>query len=256
MASPSTASAGSASDARACNASRPVAAPPPATITCARHGKSPSLGARSASSAGSVTSTRAALSASMAAQSAAPSRVFSGTATAPIRRAPKNTAVHPRPSGSSSATRCPLSTPRPRSALPVRQASARSSPYVVGPSAVTTAGRAPPPAATWSSRKAGTAEERQPPDRADDQQRRVEDDEGQVDATAVAGGEEHEQPERERERHRQRDGAKPRQRFHRSAFQSKSFQNWNSMRSTTPVNFSRLSSHAAHSSLTERNCAM
>ena len=49
--------------------------------------------------------------------------------------------------------------------------------------------------------------------------------EGHVVAMAVAGGEEHHDPEREREGHCQRDGAKPPQRFHRPAPQSKSFQN-------------------------------
>src|SRR5262249_40765887 len=128
-----------------------------AATTCARCGAAASVGARSPSSEGSATSTRAPLSASIADHAAPPSRVFSGTATAPMRSAPKNVATHASPSGSSSATRWPGSTPSARSAWPVRQTSTRSSEYVVSPAGVTTAGQSPLPAATSSARKEGVA---------------------------------------------------------------------------------------------------
>ena len=140
-------------------ASRPSSVPAPAPVaTIARRwGTSLSADCNAPSSVGSATSTRARLSRSNTTHSAGGRRVLRGTATAPMRSAPKKVATHSTPSGSRIATRCSGSTPSPRSMLPARLTRPSSSRYVVAPPRVTIATRAPPRPAAVSSMKALTA---------------------------------------------------------------------------------------------------
>jgi hypothetical protein len=126
MSAPLTGSTGHAGEAAASSDGSEVA-PPPVATTARSDGTSAGSGRSAASSSASPTSTRARLSRSIASHSSRRTRVLNGTATAPMRSAPRNTAAHSTPSGSRRATRCSGSTPRPRNALPARPARASSS---------------------------------------------------------------------------------------------------------------------------------